>query len=126
MTLPNIPDKEPRKPLTKLEFAKLAVQQNGKCAKCGAKLLFEPHQIRDEHVISLHSGGSNDLDNRELWCVPCTKTKDKADAKKHAKINRMQGKAGQVKRRKARGGSSIQGRGFAGHKKFNGEIVWKT
>lgn len=80
-----------RKPLTKLEFARLAVEQNGKCAKCGAKLVFKPHQIRDEHLISLFGGGGNELENRQLWCVPCTKPKDAEDTTRHAKIKRIRG-----------------------------------
>lgn len=92
-----------RRPLTKLEFARLAVEQNGKCANCGVKLKFEPHQIRDEHIVSLYGGGSNDLDNRALWCVPCTKAKDKADSARHAKIRHLRGETGQQANRKKNG-----------------------
>lgn len=120
------PDVQPiaRKPLTKLEFAKLAVEQEGKCANCGAKLKFEPHQVRDEHVISLFGGGTNDLSNRQLWCVPCTKQKDKEDDARHAKIRHLRGETGQQARRK-RNGSQIQSRGFDKRyrKKMNGEVV---
>lgn len=80
-----------RKPLTKLEFARLAVEQNGKCANCGVTLKFEPHQIRDEHVVSLFGGGTNDLSNRQLWCNECVKPKNASDAARHAKIKRLRG-----------------------------------
>lgn len=102
------PDVQPvkRKPLSKLEFARLAVEQNGKCAKCGAKLKFEPHQIRDEHLVSLCGGGGNELSNRALWCVPCTKPKDAEDAKRHVKIKRLRGETKNGPKKE------ITGRGF--------------
>ena len=89
-----------RKPLSKLEFAKLAVQQEGKCAKCGVKLKFEPHQIRDEHVVSLFGGGTNDLSNRQLWCNECVKPKNAEDAARHAKIKRLRGETGNGRKKK--------------------------
>lgn len=108
----------PREPLTKLEFAKLAVEQKGKCANCGVKLKFEPYQIRDEHVISLFGGGTNDIENRELWCVACTKPKNADDAARHAKIKRLRGETKQGRKRK------IQSRGFSKthRKKLNGKV----
>ena len=80
---------EKRKPLTKWEFAKLFLEQEGKCAVCGTKL--ERGKTRDEHVHSLFGGGADDLSNRQLWCLACTKPKDVADAKRHAKIKRLRG-----------------------------------
>lgn len=108
------PDVQPikRKPLTKLEFARLAVEQKGKCAKCGVKLTFEPHQVRDEHIISLFGGGTNDLSNRELWCVECTKAKDKADSARHAKIRHLRGETGQQARRNRNGSSFRKPEGY--------------
>ena len=87
------PDVQPikRKPLSKLDFARLAVEQEGKCAKCFAKLKFEPHQIRDEHLVSLFGGGGNELSNRALWCIDCVKPKNAKDAARHAKIKRLRG-----------------------------------
>lgn len=100
------PDVQPvkRKPLTKYEFAKLAVEQEGKCAVCGEKLKFEAYQIRDEHIVSLFGGGGNELSNRELRCVPCTKQKNADDAARHAKIRHLRGesKAGPKKKIPAR------------------------
>ena len=95
-----------RKPLTKLQFAQLAVEQEGKCGKCGEKLVFEKMKIRDEHLGQLSITGRNDLANRALWCVPCTKPKDVADAKIRAKLRRMRGE-NKPKQKKA-----IQSRGF--------------
>ena len=125
------PDVQPiaRKPLTKLQFAQLAVEQNGKCANCGVKLKFEPHQIRDEHVISLFGGGSNDLSHRQLWCNECVKQKNADDAARHAKLKRLRGETGQQARRsRAKSQNkyrSIASRGFEKRyrKKMNGEVV---
>ena len=89
-----------REPLSKLDFAKLAVEQKGKCAECGAKLKFEPYQVRDEHVVSLFGGGTNDIENRELWCVSCTKPKNAKDAERHAKIKRLRGETKNGPKRK--------------------------
>ncbi|MEL7452433.1 MAG: HNH endonuclease signature motif containing protein [Pseudomonadota bacterium] len=85
----HIPEPEKRKPLTKWEFATLFLEQQGKCAVCGARL--ERGKTRDEHVVALESLGSNDLENRQLWCLPCTKPKDVADAKARAKQKRLRG-----------------------------------
>lgn len=107
-----------RKPLTKLEFAKLAVQQEGKCAVCQTKLTFEPHQIRDEHIVSLFGGGSNDLSNRELRCPDCVKPKNAEDAARHAKIKRLRGETKTGPKKK------IQSRGFDKRyrKRMNGQV----
>ena len=107
-----------RKPLTKLEFARLAVEQSGKCANCGVKLKFEPHQIRDEHVVSLFGGGTNDLSNRQLWCSDCVKPKNAEEAARHAKIKRLRGETKQGPKKK------IQSRGFDRRyrKKMNGTV----
>ena len=107
-----------RKPLTKLQFAQLAVEQNGKCANCGSKLKFEPHQIRDEHVVSLFGGGTNDLSNRQLWCNECVKPKNAEDAARHAKIKRLRGETKNGPKKK------IQSRGFNTRyrRKLNGTV----
>ena len=96
-----------REPLTKLEFAKLAVEQKGKCAKCGVKLKFEPYQIRDEHVVSLFGGGTNDLSNRQLWCADCVKPKNAEDAARHAKIKRLRGEPKQGRKRKIQSANTL-------------------
>jgi hypothetical protein len=108
-----------RRPLSKLEFARLAVEQKGKCAKCGVKLKFEPHQIRDEHVVSLFGGGTNDLSNRQLWCLACVKPKNASDAARHAKIKRLRGQTKTGPKKK------IQSRGFDKRfkRKMNGEVA---
>ena len=109
------PSPEKRKPLTRREFGFLLMRQEGKCGcGCGEKLDFsKPRLVTDEHLCALASLGSNDLENRALWITECSRAKTSAEAPGLAKVRRMNGtKSSQVSRRKARGGSSIQGRGF--------------
>ena len=82
----------PRKALTKFEFAQLVLFQQGLCGcGCGDKLVFKPSQIRDEHLHQLSMGGTNELKNRSLWRLECTKAKDTKDAKVRAKNRSLTG-----------------------------------
>ncbi|TNE58590.1 MAG: hypothetical protein EP341_02965 [Sphingomonadales bacterium] len=109
---------EKRQPLTRLQFAKLALEQEGKCAKCKARLDFEnPRQIVDEHLhpIADHLEGSPDpnrMDNRALYCVPCAKPKTIKEHKDRSKAKRFERKRTQYDKRKEAGGSRIKSRGF--------------
>lgn len=53
----------PRKPLSRREYALLAMRQEGKCGcGCGRKLDFtKPRQVVDEHLQPLFSNGGNEL-----------------------------------------------------------------
>ena len=111
---------EPRVPLNRMQFAYLAVLQDGKCGcGCGEPLDFlTPRAVTDEHVVALSMLGSNDLDNRSLWrTVPCAREKTRGEAPVLAKAKRMARETGQQARlakRKAEGrGSRLQGRGFS-------------
>ena len=95
-----------RRTLSKWEFATLFLQQQGKCAVCSARL--EQGKVRDEHLHALHLGGGNELTNRALWCLDCTKPKDVMDKARIAKGKRIRGLTGQAKRRRERGHSSIK------------------
>ena len=109
------PSPEKRKPLTRREFGFLLMQQEGKCGcGCGGKLDFsKPRLVTDEHLCGLASLGTNDLENRALWITECSRAKTSKEAPALAKVRRMNGtKSSQASRRKARGGSSIHGRGF--------------
>ena len=81
-----------RIPLTKWQFATLFLEQGGKCASCDCKL--QKSKTRDEHIVSLFGGGSNEMSNRALWCVSCTKPKNRDDAARAAKIKRLRGDTG--------------------------------
>jgi 5-methylcytosine-specific restriction endonuclease McrA len=64
---------EPRRRLSRVEFAQLMLEQEGRCAGCGEKL--KADQIIDEHLNPLYSGGSNELENRALFCLGCAREK---------------------------------------------------
>ena len=87
-----------RRPLSKWEFATLYLKQQGKCAVCGSRL--EKGKVRDEHLHALHLGGGNELTNRALWCLDCTKPKDAADKAAIYKGKRIRKEVGQGPKRK--------------------------
>jgi hypothetical protein len=92
-----------RENLNRMEFAYLAVEQGGLCGNCEAPLTFlTPRSVRDEHIEPLWCGGTNELSNRQLWCLTCAKAKDKREAPKRAKARRLNGETGQKKRRDER------------------------
>ncbi len=105
-----------RKPLTKGEYAFLAVFQGGLCGcGCGRPLDFlTPHAIRDEHLYSLALGGTNELKNRSLYIAGCTKLKDALDAGRRAKVRSLTGvnKKDQKPKAKINGNPKIQSRPF--------------
>lgn len=110
---------EKRKPLTRLQFAKLALQQEGRCGcGCGAKLNFDKaRQIVDEHLTPLFSGGSNQLENRALYTTACAKEKTRAEAPENARVRRHSGQtSNQVSRRKASGSRFRGSQGFQTNK----------
>lgn len=85
-----------RKPLTKAQKAFLLDQQGDLCGNCATPLVaaleggakvYGP--MIDEHILPLFVGGSNDLENRAMWCVPCSSAKTKAEAAPNAKIRRI-------------------------------------
>jgi len=104
---PDYLEVQDRRPLTKWEFATLFLKQEGKCAVCGSRL--ERGKVRDEHLHALNLGGGNELTNRALWCLDCTKPKDATDKAAIAKGKRLRKETGNGPRRK------IQSRGFKKH-----------
>lgn len=117
---------EPRKPLTKAQRREILARQHDCCGECGNSLIWQVvdgHKVYgpmiDEHVKRLYIGGSNELNNRQLWCVPCSKAKTKAEAPQNAKIRRLlAGEEGEPEP------SRLQGRGFPKHltKGVNGKV----
>ena len=86
-----------RKRLTAAERSFLLQRQQHRCAgPCGESLIWAIVEGKavygpmiDEHVIPLELGGSNDLSNRLLLCVPCAKQKTRVDRKAIAKAARI-------------------------------------
>lgn len=100
---------EDRKPLTRKQRADLFLRQDGKCPNCGQRLEIKGGRpvCIDEHVNPLWRGGSNDLANRELWCIPCTKPKTAGESGERAKGNRVRDKhIGAIDRSNKSGGFS--------------------
>lgn len=95
---PDYLEVQDRRPLTKWEFATLYLKQQGKCAVCGSRL--EKGKVRDEHLHALHLGGGNELTNRALWCLDCTKPKDAADKAAIYKGKRIRKEVGNGPKRK--------------------------
>jgi hypothetical protein len=123
---------EKRKPLTRREFGFLIIKQNCLCG-CGCKQRLDftkPKLVTDEHLNSLFSGGKNKLENRALWLSECSKPKTIKEAPGRAKVRRIEQGKTQADRRAAKKEEGrhrpIAGRGFAGSRKFNGEVTWKT
>ena len=91
---------EPRQRLTRVEFAQLMLEQGGRCRSCGDKL--KPDQIIDEHLNPLDSCGSNDLENRALFCTGCAREKTVDDNAASIHGRRVRGEIGQKRRRELR------------------------
>jgi len=115
------PEPEERKPLTRKQYAELYLRQDGRCTQCNQRLEIkggEQVTIRDEHVAPLWRGGGNELSNRELWCLPCTKPKDAAEATDRAKGKRVRDKYIGAPVKQQRPQSKFK-------KKVNGTVVWR-
>ena len=89
-----------RRRLSRMEFARLILEQEGRCARCREKL--QPHLIVDEHLTPLDFLGSNDLDNRALFCTACARAKTEDDMAEILHGRRVRGEIGQQRRRRAR------------------------
>lgn len=116
---------EERKPLTRKQRAELFLRQDGRCPNCGQRLEVKGGRpvATDEHLEPLWRLGSNDLINRELWCIPCTRPKTKQEAVERGKCNRVRDKhIGAIDRR---GSFSHRGATSNLRKKLNGDIVDK-
>jgi hypothetical protein len=130
---PVYPEVEARRKLTKKERAQIVLRQDGKCAGCGIK---PRHGWEFDHDKALWKGGTDqgDLDTwRALGSredCTCHADKTAGEAGERAQMRRLRGETGQIKRRKARGGSmiknaaKIQSRGFSKglRKRMNGKV----
>ena len=122
---------EKRKALTRAQIAELTLRQMGKCLRCSERLDFATNgAVIDEHLRPLADGGTNETSNRAFFCKPCATPKTAKEARDRGKSKRIaEGRTQADKRaqKKAEGRHRpIQGQGFAGSRKFNGEVTWKT
>lgn len=109
-----------RKHLTDKQTKAMRDAQDDLCA-CGCGQLLAEKIIREHTIPNFFVPGKPDA----LWRKDCATVKTKKDLADIARCKRRAGVTGQAKRRKERGYSLIKGRGFQGHKRFNGEIVWR-
>jgi len=95
-----------RKPLT----------QHDACPVCRAPLVLVINEVDvcepmiDEHILPLWLGGSNDLSNRALYCIPCARAKTKREATERGKVLRLARDADPSTRRQPI--RKLRGRGF--------------
>lgn len=114
-----------RKPLTRSQLATLILSQEGRCKACGERLDFSrPKQVVDEHLCPLAEGGTNETENRALYCKPCATAKTIKEAPARAKSKRIAEGRTQADRRKQRG-PTIKGRGFSKEyrKRMDGTVL---
>ena len=90
----------PRKRLTRVEFAQLMLDQEGRCARCREKLRAD--LIGDEHLTPLDQLGTNDLSNRALYCTACARAKTDDDMADIRHGRRVRGETGQKRTRALR------------------------
>jgi hypothetical protein len=104
--------------LTAAERAELLARQGDCCGnpQCRASLIWQVVNGKpvygpmiDEHILPVGLGGSNELFNRALYCVPCAKTKTKDDLRRMRKADR-QGRSHRGE--KLQRGPKLKGRGF--------------
>lgn len=122
---------ERRQRLTRIEFAQLMLEQEGRCPACGEKL--KADQIIDEHLNPLDSCGSNDLSNRALFCLGCAREKTIDDNAASIHGRRVRGEIGQKRRRELRRtkpwsqqGTFPTNRDGRWKKKMNGRVVRRS
>jgi len=90
----------PRRRLTRVEFAQLMLDQEGRCARCREKLRAD--LIVDEHLTPLDQLGTNDLSNRALFCTACARAKTEDDLAEIHHGRRVRGETGQKRTRALR------------------------
>ncbi len=83
---------EPRKPLTKLQRAKLFAEHCGVCVICKTQIDAPKQKWIDEHIIPLSRGGTNDWSNRGPAHEDCATEKTSVDKAGLAKDRRIYAK----------------------------------
>ena len=89
-----------RRRLSRVEFAQLMLDQEGRCAACREKLRAD--LIVDEHLVPLDQLGTNDLSNRALYCTACARSKTEDDQAEIRHGRRVRGETGQKRTRALR------------------------
>ena len=118
-----IPD---RKPFPKAVQVEVLKRSGGVCEMEGCNRVGKEF---DHYPTPVAFGGPSTLENCRLLCRKCNQETGVETGQDAAKADRQAGRSGQYARRqkaKAEGRyRGIQSPGFRGHRKFNGQIVWK-
>lgn len=106
---PVYPEIVERGQLSSRQKEALKLAQDFRCAGCGIK----PARWDWDHRLELWEGGTNELSNWQGFGSAkecrCHAIKTAAATKRRARMHRLRGDTGQIKRRKANGGTRIKG-----------------
>jgi 5-methylcytosine-specific restriction endonuclease McrA len=78
-----------RTPLNMRQKQLLWDKQAGLCAVASCRTVLVPGRAEDDHHLALVDGGTNELSNRRLICIPCHKAKSAIEHKNNAKAKRI-------------------------------------
>lgn len=125
-------EKTPRKSITPAKKRRIRKDRGNECLLCGLTMWTgepdAPEMLTKtdfDHFIPLALGGEDNEKNiYEICSDPCHKDKTKRDKSNIARAIRRE-KVQKTGRGRKRKGQPIKGQGFPGHRKFNGQIVWK-
>ena len=101
---------------TARQRAEIFRNADGRCQECGRRLGLGGEKWEAHHVTGVWEGGKADVKNgRALCAAPCHAALTGEQAGQRAQARRWERKRAGIKSPK---------RGFRGHRRFNGEIVW--
>ena len=106
----NLPKPARRKGFSARDVASVFIKYEARCAACAIKVQLGGYDI--DHIVRLDAGGTHELENWQLLCVPCHKAKTRDDNREAKKGRRIRGETGQRARRERRGEGSIKSQGF--------------
>lgn len=111
-----------RKPLTKLQKAKMFAEHKGLCCICHDPIdAVREGGFIDEHIVALELGGTNDMSNRGPAHIGCARKKTARDHKEAAKGKRIY--ANRIDAKSDSRKPMPHGRNSPTKRKLNGQIV---
>lgn len=110
-----------RQEFTKKTKAARFLHCKGICESCGLKILCTPEY---DHDMPAALGGDNSFENCRCLCSKCHSAKSFSRDPMRLDSNRSIDRAERLAEKSA-GLRKKSGRGFRGHRKFDGTIVWK-
>lgn len=116
----------PRKAIPRPVIREVMKRSGGYCERDGCNEVGKDL----DHEMPVALGGENTVENIRLLCRSHHAEKTASDVARIAKADAQGVRSGQQKRRKTGGskwpkGRKLQGRGFTGSRKFNGEVIFK-